>query len=61
MLRGRFKNPNSKGVNRYGYPYGEDSAGEFPDNRNLFDINQWRKYSPYDTCASAQMIIKKER
>ena len=42
-----------------GYPYGNDSDGEFPSNKNRFDINLWNAYSPFDTCASAQMIIKK--
>lgn len=58
--KGRFCNDNSR--SEYyprGYTYGEDSDGEFPDNRNFFDINNWRVYSPFDTCASAQMIIKK--
>ena len=44
---------------RRGYPYGENSDGEFPKNENRFDWSPWEKYSPFDTCASAQMIIKK--
>lgn len=40
-------------------PYGEGSDGEFPDNANCFDLMPWKAYSPFDTCASAQMIIKK--
>lgn len=58
--KGRFCNDNSK--SKYyprGYTYGEDSDGEFPDNTNFFDIKKWRRYSPFDTCASAQMLIKK--
>ena len=61
MRRGRFRNDNSR--SRYyprGYPYGEDSDGEFPDNTNLFDLRRWQRYSLFDTCASAQMLIKKE-
>ena len=55
--KGQFCNDNSRS-NRYprGYPYG----GEMRDNKNLFDIRKWQKYSPYDTCASALMLIKKE-
>ena len=60
MRRGRFCNDNSR--SEYyprGYPYGEDSDGEFPLNANCFNWFPWRKYSPFDTCASAQMLIKK--
>lgn len=58
MRCGRFHNDNKN----YTYPYGDNSDGQFPQNDNFF---QWRtsyqeKYSPFDTCASAQMIIKKE-
>lgn len=59
--KGRFCNDNSR--SEYyprGYTYGENSDGEFPQNENFFDIRKWKKYSPFDTCASAQMIIKKE-
>lgn len=60
MCKGRFCNDNSQS-NYYpkGYPYGADSDGEFPQNRNFFDLSPWYKYSPFDTCASAQMLIKK--
>ena len=58
--KGRFCNDNSKSsYYPRGYPYGEDSDGEFPKNENHFDWSPWKKYSPFDTCASAQMIIKK--
>lgn len=30
-----------------------------PKNENRFDWSPWEKYSPFNTCASAQMIIKK--
>lgn len=59
MRKGRFCNDNSKSYYSRGYPYGDDSDGEFPQNENYFNLDQWRKYSPFDTCASAQMIIKK--
>lgn len=58
--KGRFCNDNS--INNYyprGYTYGEDSDGEFPTNVNRFDLSRWQGYSPFKTCASAQMIIKK--
>lgn len=58
--KGRFCNDNS--TSEYyprGYSYGDDSDGEFPDNVNRFDWTPWSAYSPFDTCASAQMIIKK--
>ena len=59
---GRFCNDNSRSsYYPRGYTYGKDSDGEFPDNSNLFDLHRWRRYSPYNTCASAQMIIKKVR
>lgn len=58
--KGRFCNDNSKSeFYPRGYPYGKDSDGEFPKNENRFDWSPWDKYSPFDTCASAQMIIKK--
>lgn len=58
--KGRFCNDHSKSsYYPRGYPYGEDSDGEFPENANRFDLTSWRAYSPFDTCASAQMIIKK--
>lgn len=59
--KGRFCNDNAKSsYYPRGYTYGEDSDGEFPRNTNQFDLSPWKKYSPYDTCASAQMMIKKE-
>lgn len=59
--KGRFCNDNASYSNYYtrGYPYGNDSDGEFPSNMNFFDWKSWKKYSPFDTCASAQMLIKK--
>lgn len=61
VRRGRFCNNNSKsGYYPRGYTYGDDSDGEFPELRNLFDLREWHKYSPFSTCASAQMLIKKE-
>lgn len=60
MRKGRFCNDNAKnGYYPRGYPYGADSDGEFPENKNRFRLSPWRKYSPFDTCASAQMLIKK--
>lgn len=59
--KGRFCDDNTKSpYYPRGYTYGESSDGEFPDNKNLFDISSWEKYHPFNTCASAQMIIKKE-
>lgn len=57
--KGRFCNDNATGFYQRGYPYGDDSDGEFPRNINRFNLRPWRKYSPFDTCASAQMLIKK--
>lgn len=58
--KGRFCNDNSRSdYYPRGYTYGEDSDGEFPCNDNLFELSPWREYDPFDTCASAQMIIKK--
>lgn len=58
--KGRFCNDNSKSPSYpRGYTYGKDSVGEFPCNKNRFDLTPWSKYSPFDTCASAQMLIKK--
>lgn len=57
MRRGRFRNDHAR--NGYIYPYGDDSDGEFPQNNNLFNLHPYIRYSPFDTCASAQMIIKK--
>lgn len=56
---GRFYNDHS----RYpgGYKYGESSDGQFPCNKNRFDLSTLSEFSPFDTCASAQMIIKKVR
>ena len=53
--KGHFHNDHRKGYYAGGYPYGE----EFPKNTNRFDWSRWKRYSPFDTCASAQMIIKK--
>lgn len=61
FIRGRFCDDNAR--NFYyprGYPYGEDSDGEFCCNKNFFPLSRWTKYSPFNTCASAQMLIKKE-
>ena len=58
--KGRFCNDHARGsYYSRGYPYGDDCDGEFPNNANFFDLTPWRRYSPFDTCASAQMIIKK--
>ncbi len=59
IRRGRFCNDNGKGYYPRGFPYGEGSFGEYPHNRNFFDLSRWRRYSPFNTCASAQMLIKK--
>ena len=60
VRRGRFCDDNAKSpFYPRGYTYGVDSDGEFPKNINLFALEPWRKYSPFDTCASAQMLIKK--
>lgn len=58
--KGRFcdDNANSPFYPR-GYTYGSDSDGEFPYNKNRFDLKPWVMYAPFNTCASAQMIIKK--
>lgn len=37
------------------YEYGD----EYPSNDIFFDISQGQKYQPFDSCASAQLIIKK--
>ena len=59
--KGRFCDDNaSSSYYPRGYTYGEDSDGEFPDNANLFNLHSWETYSPFETCASAQMLIKKE-
>ena len=59
--RGRFCNDNSRSpFYPRGYTYGDDDDGEFPCNKNMFLLSQWTAYSPFDTCASAQMLIKKE-
>jgi hypothetical protein len=59
--KGRFCDDNAKSFYYpRGYTYGEDSDGEFPDNSNFFDTSPWADYSPFETCASAQMLIKKE-
>ena len=54
---GRFYNDHSKYPG--GYKYGETSDGQFPCNKNKFNLSKLEKFSPFDTCASAQMIIKK--
>jgi hypothetical protein len=60
--KGRFCDDNAKSFYYpRGYTYGENSDGEFPDNSNFFDLTPWMAYSPFNTCASAQMLIKKER
>ncbi|MBQ8904939.1 MAG: hypothetical protein IJY85_01055 [Ruminococcus sp.] len=41
------------------YPRGYTYGDELPNNRNYFNLSGLRKFSPFDTCASAQMIIKK--
>ena len=41
------------------YPRGYTYGDELPDNRNFFDLSGLHKFSPFKTCASAQMIIKK--
>lgn len=59
--KGRFCNDNA--TSPYyprGYPYGDNSDGEFPENTNRFNLKNWKAYSPFNTCASAQMIIKKK-
>lgn len=43
------------------YPRGYTYGDELPDNRNYFNLSGLRSFSPFDTCASAQMIIKKVR
>ena len=59
--KGRFCNDHSTSLKApRGYTYGEDSDGEFPSNKNFFDIRKWDRYNPFDTCASAQMLIIKE-
>ena len=59
MKKGRFCNDNATGYYSRGFPYGDDSDGEFATNTNYFDLSSWAKYSPFNTCASAQMLIKK--
>lgn len=60
-VHGRFRNENSRSsYYPCGYPYGDNSLGEFPDNKNFFNLIPWQEYSPFNTCASAQMLIKKE-
>ena len=55
--KGRFCNDNSSSpYYPRGYPYGTE---EFPCNDNFFDYTQWSGYSPFVTCASAQMLICK--
>ena len=52
VYRSHFHNDNKPRT----YSYGE----QLPDNTNLFNVNPLAFYNPFDTCASAQMIIKKE-
>jgi hypothetical protein len=60
-IKGRFRNEHSRSIHYpRGYPYGDDSDGEFSCNDNIFDLSKWSKYSPFNTCASAQMLVKKE-
>lgn len=63
MYKGRFCDDNAKSpFYPRGYTYGEDSDGEFPKNANFFTWPfQWKsQYSPFNTCSSAQMLLKKE-
>lgn len=41
------------------YPRGYTYGDELPNNRNYFNLSGLESFSPFDTCASAQMIIKK--
>lgn len=41
------------------YPKGYTYGSEMPDNKNYFNLSRVRTFSPFNTCASAQMIIKK--
>lgn len=60
-LKGRFRDDNAKSVYYpRGYTYGERSLGEFPTNKNKFDLTPMKKYNPFNTCASAQMLIRKD-
>ena len=60
-VKGRFHNEHSRGgYYARGYPYGEDSDGEFPSNANIFNLKELTRYTPFDTCASAQMLIKRK-
>lgn len=60
VYKGRFYNENAKSdYYPRGYPYGDESLGEFSSNTNFFDLSLWSFYSPFNTCASAQMLIKK--
>ncbi len=59
VRKGRFCNDNAFGYYDRGYPYGDNSDGEFPHNANCFDFAHYGKYSPFNTCASAQMLIYK--
>jgi len=64
--KGRFCNENSQSsLCPRGYPYGDGdikygNIGEFSNNTIFFDHSQWPFYSPHETCASAQMLIKKK-
>lgn len=53
---GRFHNNNSELT----YPYGRF---EFPNNKTFFHdlIDQMAYFSPFDSCASAQLIAKKDK
>ena len=32
----------------------------FKENKNLFDLSPLKDYNPFNTCASAQMLIRKD-
>ena len=55
-LKLHFCNDNS--ISPY-YPRGYEYGEEIPSNRNCFDLSGLKDFSPFNTCASAQMIIKK--
>lgn len=50
--KNHFYNDNSANG---GYTYGDTQ----PVNKNYFDLSDLSSFSPFNTCASAQMIIKK--
>lgn len=53
---GRFRNDNP---GKKTFKYGDYSVGEFKLNNNFFDLRPWAYYNPFDSCASAQMLIKR--